>query len=346
MSNDDVNQNPQTPGNPYAPNSQPGYPAGYPDPSVAPAYPGSPVPGDQQVTGYPAPYAGYGAPSAYAGPPRVPSGVGGLAIAALIVSIIAFFTGWVPFFGIIVAIVGLVLGIIAVRRPNGKGLSITAIILSSLAFLTGVVMLAVLFFVIPSAVDSIPDQDQGWPDPTQAPETSALAVDGQSIDTPCWSYEGPAAFVNNISQDSADACVGKLELWGEVDDSGDVIPTGVGAIYGQVSVEPIRQSTSNGFAEGTDPVAIVDAIKDSYFAPQGEIISLHEDATLGGMPADITRIDSDVEETQTKAFITVFAPQAYDLNGEPSQLFIISIVTPYENGDELIQQVLDSWEWK
>lgn len=359
----DQNQNgvPEGPtgdGNPYGvPGHNPGIPGGYPDASVPPVYPASPVPGDQQAVSHAQQYAGYGAPSAFAGPPRPSTGgPGGLAIAALVVGIIAFLTGLIPILGIVLAAAAIVLGIIAVRRKQGRPLSITGLVLSGIAFVTGIVVLLSWAIFIPAAIDAGVEQIDGWSEELATTEphdteevtdhTDYSLVDGQIIETPCWSYNGPQYFVNNISDATAEACVGTLELWGEEAADGDILATGSGAVYGQVGVEPIRVSTATQYAPGTDPVAIVDAIQDTYFAPQGEIETLHEAATLGGMPADITRIDSDADHTETKAFITAFAPAEYTVNGEAAQLFIISIVTPYDNGDELIQQVLDTWEWK
>jgi hypothetical protein len=321
-------------------------PPGAPAPRGA-GWPPPPAPGPHPAY----PYPGYGAAS----PP--PAGPGGLAIAALVVGIIAFLSGLVPFVGLGLAVVGLVLSIIAVRRPRGRGLSIAGIVLSAIAFLTGVVVLVVTLLVLPAAYEAADrvgeqgdEQVQGdgsdGSDAAEFDEAEFSRVSGQRIETPCWEYEGPVHFTNNISAGDTAACYGKLELWGEADADGNVTPTGVGAIHGQVGVEPVRVSTAESYAPGTDPEAVVDAIAESYFAPQGEIESLHEPTTLDGVPADITRLESDAELTETKAFITAYAPAPYEAGDEPVQLFIISIVTPYDNGDELIQQVLDTWRWR
>ena len=72
------------------------------------------------------------------------------------------------------------------------------------------------------------------PTPTESvdPEEVYSAVSGQVIETPCWSYEGPALFVNNISDEDTALCVGELELWGEIYD-GTVVPTGFGSVWYQ-----------------------------------------------------------------------------------------------------------------
>ncbi len=169
-------------------------------------------------------------------------------------------------------------------------------------------------------------------------------VSGQPVRTHCWSYEGPKAFVNNVSSDQEEHCHGALELWGEVVD-GAVVPTGVGAVYGQVSVEPVRVATSEAWGVGTDLGGAVDLLADSYFAENGSILNLHEATTLDGVPANITRVEGTFEETRTKAFITAFAPERFASGTDEVQFFVIAIVTPYDNGDELIEQVTGTWTW-
>lgn len=135
-------QNPQQP--PYGAQPPYGTPQ-YPDLAVPAAYPGAPVGGAIAPQ-----YPGYGGPSAYA-QPAPSSGVGGMAIAALVVGIGAFIFGWVPFFGLVVAVVGIVLGVLALRQPRGKGFGITALVLSGLAALSGIFMIVLLFVIIPAS---------------------------------------------------------------------------------------------------------------------------------------------------------------------------------------------------
>jgi hypothetical protein len=104
--------------------AQPGYnPQGYP------------------VSSYPvSSYPGYGA-----APQQTSAGVGGIAIAAIIVSGVAFLGGWIPFIGLIIAVVGLVLSILAIRGGRGRVLGIIGTILSALVLLTGAFILFAVF---------------------------------------------------------------------------------------------------------------------------------------------------------------------------------------------------------
>lgn len=384
MSDDD--QNPQIPGAPQPPYGAPQPEAvqpgeGQPGPGVQPGSgaPQAPFGEPQSPYGASQPqYASqppYGGPQAYPGAnnggyPISPSPYGtpapvpgaGLAIAALIVGIIAFLTGLLPVFGGLIAIAGLVLGILVVRKPVRRGFGWTAIGLSAVALLTNIVAL-VMFVFLPLGIlgavgSSIPDSSYSPSDEadsdadadgttTEPDESTYSIVDGQFIDTPCWSYDGPLYFVNNIDSDSVADCVGKLELWGEWE--GDVfVPTGAGSTAGQILVDPQMVSEVEAASPGSDVDAFVDVVEEQYgyFSGQGEILSLHETTTIGGVPANITRLDSNAETTDTKAFITVLAPHAYDTPSGQVQMFIISVTTPYENGEEQLQQVIDSWTWK
>jgi hypothetical protein len=196
-----------------------------------------------------------------------------------------------------------------------------------------------------SGAAAVTSQSERAPATLAAPSQEDYSiVSGRQIETPCWSYEGPQNFVNNISSDDARLCQGALELWGEVID-GAVVPTGVGAIYGRVKVEPVRVSTSDAWGVGSDLDGAVDALADSYFAENGTIISLHEPTDLDGVPANITRVEGDFDATQTKAFITAFAPEPFTPGADTVQFFVIAIVTPYDNGEELIEQVVSTWRW-
>ncbi|UGS26137.1 hypothetical protein K8F61_16055 [Microbacterium resistens] len=125
---------PSAPAQPgYAP-PQPGY-AAPPQPGYTP--PAQPAYGAPQVSpaapyGYPIAQPAYGAPA--------PAPVGGMAITAIILGGLAFLLCWIPLIGLILSVVAVVLGIIAARRPGGRGLSITGIVLGALGFVVAAVV--------------------------------------------------------------------------------------------------------------------------------------------------------------------------------------------------------------
>jgi hypothetical protein len=82
-------------------------------------------------------------------PAAAPAPVGptnGLAIAALIVGIIAVITGWIPFWGVLVGGAAVVLGILGLRKINGKGMAIAGLVTGGLGALWG--LLTTALFVI------------------------------------------------------------------------------------------------------------------------------------------------------------------------------------------------------
>lgn len=75
------------------------------------------------------------------GATKVPQG---LAIAALVVGIVAFLSGWAPVFGMIVGIAAVVLGVVATVKKQNKVMSIFGIVLGGLAIIAS--LLATLFW--------------------------------------------------------------------------------------------------------------------------------------------------------------------------------------------------------
>jgi hypothetical protein len=66
--------------------------------------------------------------------------VTGVGIAALVVGIVAFISGWVAIWGVAAGIAAVVLGIIALKKSKGnKGFGITGIVLGGIAALTSIV---------------------------------------------------------------------------------------------------------------------------------------------------------------------------------------------------------------
>ncbi len=254
---------------------------------------------------------------------------GGIALAALIVGIGAFVTGWIPIVGLLLGTTGIVLGIVAMRRPGGKSFGLTGLIGSALAVLTNVlVTIVIVISLVSSGIGT------------------AILTDAQPIITPCYSFNGPSDYINNQSAATTEDCITTLELWGEYDADGEINNTGVGSILGSVLVEPVRVSSTDEWAPSGSLDDMVEFLNQGYFPDAGEVTNLKEAVTLDGVDANLTRLTSNTEKTQTKAFLTVFAPDTYQSAGEPVKFFVISFVIPDDNGEEIIAAAVDSWRWQ
>ena len=75
----------------------------------------------------------------------------GLAIASFVVGIVAFISGWIPFWGLLVGVAAVLLGMIALKKPEGKGLSITGIVTGGLGALAGLTATAFVILAIVSS---------------------------------------------------------------------------------------------------------------------------------------------------------------------------------------------------
>lgn len=81
------------------------------------------------------------APAAYVAAPKKPIG---LAVTALVVGGISFFTGFVPVVGLILGVAGIVFGAIVLIKGQSKALSIVGLALGSMAALTSLIVTIVL----------------------------------------------------------------------------------------------------------------------------------------------------------------------------------------------------------
>ena len=86
---------------------------------------------------------------------------------------------------------------------------------------------------------------------------------------------------------------------------------------------------------------------DAEFIPaMGTVIGQAESVTIDGTPAVLTRVTSDVAATKTKALLVLKAPDAYQVPDKDVQFFLLSVVTPEDNGDAIIDAAISSWTWR
>jgi hypothetical protein len=86
-------------------------------------------------------------PTFGASPTPIPPPTSNPAMTSFACGVIAILIGWVPVIGLIgmvLAIVALVTGIIAVRRPNGRGYAIAGIVCAALVILPWIILLTML----------------------------------------------------------------------------------------------------------------------------------------------------------------------------------------------------------
>ncbi|WP_182112661.1 DUF4190 domain-containing protein [Actinotalea sp. JY-7876] len=141
---------------PYAP--QPGASSPYAAASTSPQYGATAPQGGAPYGGMPDPSGqfgataygspqGYGPPGGnYAPPPQTKAP--GIAIGALVVGIAALVLCWIPFLGVALGIAGVVVGILAMRKPGGKGFGLGGLITGALALLIALVVTSFTLFAI------------------------------------------------------------------------------------------------------------------------------------------------------------------------------------------------------
>ena len=148
---------PPTPVTPPTPDTPPASQAPQPPvqqyPQQAQQPPAPPQAGQQPYAGYPAATPGYGTPPQYGtqpqyagyGYPYAPQMTNGLAVAAMVVSLVSLVT--CPLIGIAGAIMGHVARRqVAVRHEEGAGMALTGIIVGWVA--TGLMVVGVLIWIV------------------------------------------------------------------------------------------------------------------------------------------------------------------------------------------------------
>jgi hypothetical protein len=67
---------------------------------------------------------------------------------------------------------------------------------------------------------------------------------------------------------------------------------------------------------------------------------------LGYVPAKLTILEPNSEFTQLRAVIAVLPPQNYPGTSEDRGLFLITVSTEEDNGDAILDSLVNTWTWK
>lgn len=127
----------------------------YSNPEDKPQQPASP---QSQQSQYPGPqHQAYGYQQQYQ-----PQPTNGWAIAALILSILAFMGAWIPFVNfasILMGVAAVILGIVGLKKIAGKGMSIAGIIVGGISVILSIIVLLVSFAFIGAVDKTIQEMD-------------------------------------------------------------------------------------------------------------------------------------------------------------------------------------------
>ena len=277
-------------------------------------------------------------------PPTAPTGQTGrgIGIASLATGIGSIVLA--AFIGFLAGAVAIVLGIIGLKRPAARGLSIGGIITGAIGMLLSIVFLIVWIVVWAGVLSSNTDSTDA---PLGAPQSESQdgSLEFQSIETPCYEFDGPDYFINDISDADIAACGTDLGLWGEKQEDGTILPTGVGAIYGSVTVEAIRSSFITENVPGGSLDDVQAYLESGYLLESGQSIISTEDLLLDGVPAKLTYLVPNSPDTQLRAVITALPEQPYAGPETDLGMFLITVSIEEANGEEILGTLVDSWDW-
>lgn len=270
------------------------------------------------------------------GAPSTGRGIGIASLATGIGSLVL-----VVFIGFLAGAVAVVLGIIGLKRPAARNLSIGGIITGALGMLLSIVVLIVGMILWAGILSS--DNDNTTDAPIGAPQSNSLEF--QSIETPCYEFDGPEHYINDISAADTAACGADLGLWGEKQDDGTILPTGVGAIYGSVAVEAVRSAFITENVPGGSLDDVQTYLESGYLLESGQSIISTEDIELDGVPAKLTYLVPNSPDTQLRAVITALPEQPYAGPERDLGLFLITVSVEESNGQEILDTLIGSWDW-
>jgi len=87
-----------------------------------------------------------------------PAPANAMAIASLVLGVVSVLIVWIPIVGIlgtIMALIGLVLGIMALRRPNGRGMAVGGIICAGVSLaITALYMVGMMAIIAAAAANA------------------------------------------------------------------------------------------------------------------------------------------------------------------------------------------------
>jgi len=344
---------PDTPGGPeyYTPsNEQP--PAPPPPPSISDAaqqwtlaQDGSAGDVQYQASGTPQAHT-YAQPYSYAPPALGQRTSQGLAIAALVLGLIAFLTGWIPAWGLLIGGLAVVLGGIAVAKRQSKGMAITGIVTGAIGAVSSLLWLLVLIsggtweIGTDDGTSYSPDAYYNGDGTTLSPESvnGGLAVQEQAFGPASWDEEMSwfVVILDNPSErpyEGADITVNALDAGGAVVDSAwtyVTLPAGQTAITGtffelesatvaslQV-VGPDIDSLASEPASGVLTSSEISATSDEWLTTAtGTVTSSFDSEVLGASGVIVARDASGQIIAGTDAWLngTLGAGETADFEG-------------------------------
>ncbi|HEX7259875.1 MAG TPA: hypothetical protein VF272_03010 [Candidatus Saccharimonadia bacterium] len=213
--------------------------------------------------------------------------------------------------------------------PKPSKAIIVAVAIAALCLLAWVIVLVVGLYA-----DSNPTTAPAQPDTSEV-----------LLETRCYFFKGVPAHYVETSQINLDDCLYDVELRGEISKAGKPIIQNNGELIGRIRVEPVRKTTELQWGKDLDE--IVSYLEKSYYAPQGEILRLREPINLDGVTANKTTVKSTQQHIKTKDFVVVLKDPGYTLrSGAEATMFMITVTTPENNGEQILANIIKSWRWR
>jgi hypothetical protein len=255
---------------------------------------GPPTPPPAQYSSGQFPPSQYG-PSTPAPRPK------GLALAALIVGLVAFVTGWVPVLGFILGAAALALGIVALVKKQSKIFAIIGTVLGTLALITSLITTASFGAFMAAGDGQSSSESRATPDEDTAPSTEEEAPEEEPAEEPTEEPAEPDVVEPPAAPD--------LSTFKQLDDRSFALiakdpDAHIGEtilVYGSVMQFDSATGRCNMLvsAEGTQKEMSYDYAQNTF-------------ATAGDGESDCPAFDPIVEGDHVKMWVTILGSYSYD----------------------------------
>lgn len=169
-----------------------------------------------------------------------------------------------------------------------------------------------------------------------------------TIDTDCYSLKVPTSYVQRNDLDPKVTCfVDTNETASQTSgvNNNDTLVQSTGSARSEPSTLPSQKTGAITLDQAFDYVKtnLIPKELDNIKPENGSLKNEKLLITLGGIKAYRTNFNGG--QSKTLVFITAVPPHPYTVYGQTVNFFDISLSTSANNGEQILQTMINSWQW-
>jgi hypothetical protein len=161
------------------------------------------------------------------------------------------------------------------------------------------------------------------------------------IDTACYSVKLPKTYIQSSDLDPAKTCfIDTNETASKTSgvNNNETLVQNIGSARSEPSTLPTQQSGAITLDQAYD------YLKTNFMPKVGTIKDAKVPITVGGVKAYRTTFKG--RESKTLVVLTVVPPHPYIVFGKTVNFFVVSLSTSADNGEQILQTLVNNWQWK